>query len=64
MIICILQLTLNMLLSLIEAYTPNLKLTYCELALVAKSLIIILHVCQHVYPLTITRDVENTKICA
>ena len=62
MIICILQLTLNMLFSLIEAYAPHLKLTYCELAPVVQ-FIIILHVCQHVYPLTITRDTVSTQIC-
>ena len=48
--------------SLFEAYAPNLKLTYCEQANIFQFTIALL-VCQHVYPLTITRDVENTTIC-
>ena len=44
----------NMLLSLIEAYAPHLKLTYCEEALCEVKIILL--VCQHVYPLIILRD--------
>ena len=49
-----------MLISLFEAYAPDLKLSNSEFAHVAK---FTLHVGQHVYPLTVMRDVENTTSC-
>ena len=55
MIICIVKITLSKLFSLIEAYAPYFKFTYCKFALVDESIIALL-LCQHVYPVTITRD--------
>ena len=62
-IICIFQLQCNKLFSVIEAYAPDFKLSNGEFATVCIEFTIALHVGQHVYPLTILRDVENNKIC-
>ena len=48
-----------MLFSIFEAYAPNLKFTYCELAPVS---LLTLLVCQHVYPPTIKRDIVTLII--
>jgi hypothetical protein len=56
----LLQLLFNMVYSFVEAYAPNLKLTYCE---VAKIIELTFLVSQHVYILTVTRDVVTIIIC-
>ena len=43
--------------------SPHLNLSDCEPALILQYTILALQVCEHVYSLTISRNIESVHIC-
>jgi hypothetical protein len=50
-------------LSFEEIDSPHLNLSDCEPALILQYTILALQVCEHVYSLTISRNIESVHIC-